>query len=156
MGYRAIQHTPTAKASMAYMGGRKKGPAVSKHEAGCLSTTAEVPEALLVPLYDASYPRSASQACYSSADPSDPIPYFRFCLRHLSSPNGYPTGKCLHIPLGDAGKLEICEANYPAYHHALKERYRTRHRTTGGRQSHKYARRYDAHAYPLVLKNRLD
>ena len=107
-------------------GHKKKGPHVSTRAVGRLSTTPVLPEALLVSHQDVPYPRSTPQARHSSADPSDQSTYCRFYYDHLSCRNGHATGECPHVARGDAARLEaIREENYPAYHNAQKERYRT-------------------------------
>ena len=110
-------------------------PSSSARAAIHRSTTAGLPEALLVSHNEASYPRSTYQAYHSSADPSDPSMYGRFCLDHPSGPHCHAPGECPHVARSDAARLEaIKEANYPAYHDSLKERHRTRRRTTGTRR----------------------
>ena len=87
------------------------------------------------------------------ADPSDQSTYCHFCLEHLLDPNGLATGECPQIERGDALRLRaIREAIYPAYHNALKERYRTRRRMTGGRQNRESVGKRNANEYALFAK----
>ena len=75
-------------------GQKNHAPSSSARLAGCLSTAAGPPEALLVSHNDAQYPRSITQVYRSLVDSSDQSTYCRFCLEHKSSPTRHATRAC--------------------------------------------------------------
>ena len=79
--------------------------------------------------------------------------FCRLCLKHQSSPYEHDTCEVQQVAWGDEAKLKaIREANYTAYQNSLKERYRTRRRTTDGPQSLESADKDDRHVNHFVPK----